>query len=626
MRFFYSLLLILSIAIGFSGVAEAISLFPPRPTFPLIPRGSSGGRPTLAPGRVLVQMKPGYSPDRLLNETALARLDRIPQLGVEVLEVPEGQEETLAAALSRRPDVLYAEIDRMSHVSLVPNDPYYSGYLWHLPKIQAPKAWDYTTGDSSVIIAVLDTGVDTNHPELKAKLLTGYNAFTKTSDSMDDQGHGTYVSGLATATSNNGVGVTGVSWGARVLPVKVMDSSGSGPNSTIAAGITWAADNGAKIINLSLGGEGYSQTMHNAVKYASRKGILLLAAMGNAYKEGNPVEYPAAYPEVMAVGAVNYMDARAGYSNTGSHISVAAPGGEILSNTDTDPRNALWSTYLTSKGGYGGADGTSGATPVVAGLAALLWSKAPTYTATEMRQLIERTAVDLGPAGKDNEYGYGRIDAGAAMVWIGGTLPDSIPPRASLTAPTAGALVSGTVTITGTVTDDKALKSFQVQFGSGSSPTAWTNIGAAQTQPVTLGTLASWNTTGLLDGSYTIRVTAVDVAGNSAISLPTTVTVNNSQATLTVKTSVTAAKTGEYVGLSVQSSQPLLSTPRLTVSGGCVAAATIPLYARGGGWVGAYIPASGTSVCSGSVTATGADALNGGGRAGAATRHVGRAP
>lgn len=615
-KFLSSLIAALTL-LGVSAPARSISVLPPPPV-DVLPPSTSAGKPTQVPGQVIVKMKPGSGINALLNDSGLTLLETIPELGVEVVSAPVGAERSTAQLLGGRSDVEYAETNGLYYALAVPNDTYYrQSYQWYLPLINAPAAWDISTGSDTVIVANLDTGVDNAHPDLKAKLLSGYNAITRvagTTSYKDDQGHGTFTSGISAAVSNNNAGIAGVSWGAKILPVKVLNSSGAGSDTNIAAGIRWAADNGAKVINMSLGGTGASQTAINAVNYASDKGCLILAAMGNEFMEGNPTEYPAAYPKVMAVGATTETDERSSYSNTGPHISVTAPGGDVLEENDQNIRHYIFSSFWNKTNrtsGYVGAVGTSAATPVVAGLAALLWSVSPNATAAQIRSAIEESAVDLGAAGKDDDFGYGRIDALAAVQKIQESIGESdlTPPTATITAPAANATVSGAVTIKGSVSDDKALKSYQVQFGAGTGPTSWTNIGAAGTTPVSAGgTLANWNTSSLTDGKYTLRVTAQDVAGNNANSNPITVTVSNVVTTLNIRANPTVVKAGGRVTVTVSASQSLQAPPTVNATGGCINPTLVTMTQLGANYTGTFTAPAGGSDCVVTLTAAATDA------------------
>lgn len=318
---------------------------------------------------------------------------------------------------------------RFAFSPVIPNDPHYS-LQWGLDKINCPEAWKQTKGSASVVVAIVDSGVDRNHDDLKAQLLPGCNMVniigqsadkgwrwegryrSRDANPQDEVGHGTHVAGIAAAMTNNGVGVAGVTWFCKIMPVRVLARmvrivdgafKASGIASDIAAGIIWAADNGAHIINLSFGGHQDTFVEEDAVKHAIDKGCLVVAAMGN---DGNNFPaFPAAFPDVVAVGAIDRSNQRPSWSNTGSHISLVAPGVDIFSSD-------LPNTY-TSK------NGTSMAAPHVSGVAALVKSCNPELTAAEIAQILQETALNICNEPSDpipnEEYGYGLVDAHAAV-------------------------------------------------------------------------------------------------------------------------------------------------------------------------------------------------------------------
>jgi thermitase len=288
-------------------------------------------------------------------------------------------------------------------------DPYFS-YQYDMSLIHADAAWRQCgTGASELTIAIIDTGVDLEHPDLQANLLPGYD-FVDDDDVPDDgNGHGTNVAGIA-AAALNGIGVAGVAPTARILPVRVLNNSGSGDILSVASGIVYAADR-AEVLNLSLGAASGSQTLLNAINYAaSTQGRLVVAAAGNCGNSNYPYNgcpalnqpsYPAAYSNVMAVAATTASDTRASFSTMGSYVDIAAPGSYI------------YNTYYGNSYAY--ESGTSQATPHVAGLAALVWAENPGYTAAQVWSRITATAVDLGGAGVDTSFGAGRIDVTSAL-------------------------------------------------------------------------------------------------------------------------------------------------------------------------------------------------------------------
>jgi thermitase len=382
------------------------------------PPPTAGG---FAAGHILVKFKPGVSRpsvQRALAAQSLTVAGAVPSLDVLKVSVKPGQELAEVAALRGDPNVLYAEPDYIARAQpTTPNDPYYASQ-WGLPKIGAPLAWDMTTGSSAVVIAIVDTGIDLTHPDFDCpgKLMAGWNFVAGNNDPDDDNGHGTHVAGIAAACGNNGIGVAGVAWGATLMPVKVLDSVGSGYYSDVANGVTYAVDNGARIVNLSLGGMSDDYTLAGAVQYAHDHGVLVVAAAGNCAQDGyqcsniyNPVIYPAAYATTLAVAATDPDDNWAWFSEYLPYVDVAAPGVNIYSTIpSTDP-----------EGTYGTMSGTSMATPYVSGLAALLWSFAPSLTLGQVENIIELTADDLGAPGKDDYFGYGRINAGQALSALG---------------------------------------------------------------------------------------------------------------------------------------------------------------------------------------------------------------
>jgi len=375
----------------------------------------SGGE--FIPGQILVKFKPGVgelSAQRALTAQSLTVAGAIPSLDVLKVSVKPGQELEQIAALRGDPNVLYAEPNYVAYaVDTFPNDVYYADKQWNLPKIDAPAGWDYTTGDSSLIIAIVDSGIDLNHPDFACpgKLTAARWNFVADNDNPDDDyGHGTHVAGIAASCSNNHTGVAGVAWGARLMPVKALDSSGYGSYAAVAAGITYAVDHGANIINLSLGGPDDSITLADAVQYAYSHNRLMVAAAGNTY---GAVLYPAAYPQVVAVAATDSFDELYSASAFGPQLDIAAPGVEVYSTYPANIYNYLWPSCYGRY--YCSLTGTSMAASHVSGLAALLWSFDHSLTADRVRAVIQSTADDLGTPGRDDYFGYGRINAARAL-------------------------------------------------------------------------------------------------------------------------------------------------------------------------------------------------------------------
>ena len=311
----------------------------------------------------------------------------------------------VAKDFAANPAVEYAEPNYTYRIARAPNDPsYLDGTQWSLNKISMPAAWDITTGSSSVVVAVLDTGVRSNHPDLQGKLVTGYNYAYNNADTNDDEGHGTHVAGIIAANSNNGIGISGIAWGSRIMPVKVLNSDGGGNSLALANGIRFAADNGARIINTSLGSAEGSRYVSDAVSYALGKGVIFIASSGN--DGNNTPNYPAALPGVISVGASTANDGVAFFSSYGTSVSVVAPG------------IAIYSLSTASDGDYSSESGTSFSSPIVAGVAALMLAVNPNLTAVQVRNILEGTADDLVPAGRDDKSGFGRINAYRALTAV----------------------------------------------------------------------------------------------------------------------------------------------------------------------------------------------------------------
>jgi len=402
-------------------------------SFPTIVFASPPDNPAtisdFSPEQILVKFKP----DVALPEAAEIHRqlggqvkDTILGIGVQVVTVPRGQEKAKAKAYSANARVAYAEPDFVAQAVGSPDDPYF-GVQWGLAKIEAPQAWEVTTGSPTINIAIVDTGVDPDHPDLANKLISNIN-FSGSATVDDVYGHGTHVAGIAAAMSNNGVGVAGLGYTSTIMNVKVLDDNGVGAYSWVASGIIGAADNGADVINLSLGSTFASSTLEDAVNYAWSKGVVVVAAAGN---NGDTTPfYPAYYANCIAVAATDANDALASFSNYGDWVDVAAPGLSIYSTLNN--------------GDYGYMSGTSMASPHVAGLASLVFTMVGDSNGNgllndEVRSQIQTTCDDIGVSG----IGSGRINAywavqtGAATGASAGIVTDSDDGM-----PIAGATVS----------------------------------------------------------------------------------------------------------------------------------------------------------------------------------------
>ncbi len=426
------------------------------------------------PGVVLYKWKADMSPEQRTALAALLsaydmRLDRKLVDGT-VLRVkanrPAGRdEEAMAADLELSGAVEWAEPDYVEQAVATPNDPYYANQWQHV-NIRSAGAWDITTGSTQVIVAVCDTGVDLGHPDLASRLvLPGWNTYLNNTNCMDTHGHGTMVAGFAAAAGNNGIGVAGVAWNVRILPIRITfaDGGGSAYVSDIGEAITYGADHGAKVVNVSFSGYS-SSTIISAADYAQGKGTLVVIAAANDGVDLTGSPDPAS---IVLVGATTTADTRASFSNYGTPIDVVAPGVNV------------WSTIMG--GGYGYGSGTSFSSPITAGLAALIFSVNPSLTPQAVEGCIESTCKDLGSVGEDGVFGFGLIQADAAVAKAYGTTKSPPPPPPPLNAPSGlTASVSGR-TVTLKWTDNSSAETgFIIQRGVKTKATiTYTQVGTA---------------------------------------------------------------------------------------------------------------------------------------------------
>lgn len=414
--------------------------------------------------------------------------------------------EAVKRAIERRPGVEYVEENVTYETQLAPNDPNF-GSQYAPQLVNAPTAWETTTGSEDVTVAVVDTGSQYDHPDLQAQY--GSDVGIDVADGDDDpypetswfsgtQSHGTHVSGCASASTNNETGVAGIS-DSRLLSVRALDESGGGSTSDIADGIQWAADQGADIVNLSLGGVS-SSTLENAVYYADQQGTTVIAAAGN---DGGSVAYPAAYDVCVAVSAIDPDENIAEFSNRGPNVDVAAPGVNVLSTVPTDSYSEL--------------SGTSMASPVAAGVAALGLAVDSSLSPAELRQRLRDTAADIGLS--SDLQGAGRVDA-ANIVGAGdggddggddGDTGDSPPTVDSLSTSTGW--WSDTVTADWAVSDadgDLAAVEGVLVDGSGNA------LDSASTSVSGSSASGSFSLDPGLGTASAVVLTVTDAAGNTA--------------------------------------------------------------------------------------------------------------
>lgn len=479
-----------------SGLA-ALSLAPAA----LLPVTGDAPRAEAAPGdrtgAIVVQFEPdatlagvgGAIADAETSATASSAPSRL----VRLEPAPGQSVDDAIASLAADGNVVFAEPEHVVTLATTPNDTYYASQ-WHYPQINLPQAWDITTGSSSVIIGVIDTGVMLTHPDLDSKITTGDNAgwdfVNNDSNATDDHGHGTFVAGIIAAESNNASWVAGVCWTCQIMPLKALDSAGNGNTFNVAAAIDWARTHGADVVNLSLAASANDLTLQTAVNNAHAAGVVVVAATGN---DNAGVKYPAAYANAIAVGSNNSSGLRSSFSNFGPEIDVMAPGENVVS------------TILG--GGYGAGSGTSFAAPHVAGVAGLMIAHGITDPATIASRLTA-TATDMDVAGFDNNTGWGRINAQRAV---------DLAPTVSITAPAASATVGGSaVSITATAADDVAVSKVRFEID-----------GNLLSEDTTAPYSATWNTTLVSDGAHTIAAKAYDGLGQITTATVSVTVVNN---------------------------------------------------------------------------------------------------
>jgi hypothetical protein len=478
-------------------------------------------------------------------QRAVRRTDAFdpPEIGRTYLAVPNARSlaelEGILAGLKADPMVEFAQREQAVHACFVPNDPYFSSIgswgqayddLYGVKALGCPAAWDVSTG-TGIIVAVVDTGIDYTHLDITNNIWinpgeipgngidddgNGYvddvrgwdfighsaGAPQQDNDTFDRNGHGTHVAGTIAAEGNNGLGIIGVAWGAKVMAVKGLSDGGTGWDSVGANAIVYAANNGADVINASWGGQGTSPVLEDALNYAASLGVVFVAAAGN----GNADEanfFPANCSAAIAVAALDPNGGHAGFSNFGNRLDVSAPGVDILSLRAT---NTNLGTLLPQDPGYTRADGTSMAAPHVSGVAALVLSQHPTWSSEEIRQVLRLTADDVEDLGVDVLTGYGRVDALRA-VQSGPTL------EARILSPANESTASPTMTVAG-VAQGPGFGSYILDYGPGDDPTNWLTL-ATGSNAVNHSTLGTFQTSALPDGRYTIRLRALNLGGVS---------------------------------------------------------------------------------------------------------------
>lgn len=386
----------------------------------------------------------------ILESQGLSQKKNNSRLGLNIVKIPKGKkaDEVLGELKNRyAQDIEYAEVDSIVLPVYATNDPYL-GSQWHHTMIKSSQAWDLNR-HTDIVVAIADTGIDMDHPDLVQSIVGGYNVVLNNSVVDDVNGHGTMVAGTAAAIGNNGNQVAGVAFDAKILPIKVSENAdGSAYFSDLIEAITYAADHNAKIVNVSYGPLCTSTSITDAAQYMQSKGGIVVAAAGNEGNEYNCGDNPA----IVFVSATDQNDVKTSWSSYGAYVDVSAPGASILTTING--------------GGIGYTNGTSFSSPMTAGLLALIWGSDLTLSANQVEQILKDGAQDLGTSGNDKLYGWGRIDAykSVQLAQQINSDPDTVAPQVMITNPQEGFLLSskGSFAISAEASDDRGVESIRI--------------------------------------------------------------------------------------------------------------------------------------------------------------------
>jgi thermitase len=450
--------------------------------------------PACVPQRVMIKFRAPWLnmyADRIAASLGARVEDALPQIGVLMLQIPpEADEKLYAEALSRHSIIQFAEPDYIVEPAQLvhPNDPEYDPPAlkgWHLARIGCPAAWFHTRGNPRIIIAHLDTGVDANHPDLRGKLVPGWNFYDNNANTDDHFGHGTATAGVVAAATSNGVGIASVGWNCRIMPLRISNPEGGAALGIAARALIWAADRGARVAVLTYGMT-HHETVREAAQYFMRRarGVVVISAGNGSYFDPRPDN-----PFVITVSATNPEDYRAPWSTHGNGVDLCAPGEQILTTN--------------RGGGYSPAMGTSYSAPIVAGVAALVLSVNPALSGEQLQRILFQSANDLGAPGWDPEYGWGCVNAARAVALARWLPMDRQPPAIALESPAPNSTVTGIVPVRVSVQDRSGVYRVQLYHGD-------RLLGTRMQPPYDF----PWDTRFGSNGPNAITVVAQDGAGN----------------------------------------------------------------------------------------------------------------
>ena len=455
------------------------------------------------PARVIVRFRPGLpiaAEDEILAGLGSSRLRRIPHVDVQLVELRAGGAENACVdALRALPEVEFAEMERLVRkASVTANDPLFTNQRLSLEHIRVPQAWSMCTGSASVKIAFLDTGVDGAQADLAPNMVPGWNFVDNNGNTQDLNGHGTTSVGVAAAAGNNGIGIAGIAWNSKIMPIRVEVQGGVASVFDLADGLVWASDHGARVASMGfMVGDTTGSAVSTAAQYFQSRGGVVIAPSGNNGQYSNTPNDPY----ILIVSGISYSNDLYPLSNVGTHVDLTAPA-------------QLWTTS------YGGVyymmQGTSFASAAVAGVAALALSADPSLTGVELRDLLIQSADDLGTGGWDSSFGWGRVNAERAVTMaLGGGGPpsgDTQAPTVQITAPQNQSHVSGRVTIQASASDNVGVT--RVEFYVDGAL-----VGTDASAPYRY----AWQTNHVSQGAHSLVCKAFDAPGNFGTSPTVTV-------------------------------------------------------------------------------------------------------